>query len=147
MWHYPRITVLIYYAEDSSVPKATAVVRMLRAAMAIAAASVCLSKCDRINRRFNLWRGERGEREESENVTVRWMAGRQGTGTKVDSWIKVCKASTLQYLYLKCSTQQQQRKHPYLDVLKFTGTSAVVTLAFSLIYFMLFDKHCKQKHW
>ena len=67
--------------ENSSAPKATAVVGILRAAIAITA-SVCLSKCDRINRRFNLWRGER---EESENVTDRWMEGRQETGTKVDS--------------------------------------------------------------
>ena len=82
MLHYPTITVLIYQAEDCLAPKATAVVGILRAAMAIAAASVCLSKCDRINRRFNLWRGDR---EESENVTDRWMEGRQETGTKVDS--------------------------------------------------------------
>ena len=82
MLHYPTITVLIYQAEDCLAPKATAVVGILRAAIAITAASVCLSKCDRINRRFNLWRGARErEREESENVTVRWMAGRQETGT------------------------------------------------------------------
>ena len=36
-------------------------------------ASVCLSKCDRINRSFNLWREKREEREKSENVTVRLM--------------------------------------------------------------------------